>query len=213
MDKMLVIWLFLMSYSRIQIRKNVIICWITGHDMSSMLENIANRAKKMKNKGTIEDIALENILNDIKQFKKILLNIEKKWIANDHKDSFYFYQAAHNLELFLDIMSIRFVKAKANDDNSQIVLDALAIIPIATEIFQIVDTVVINSQITEKLLEKTHQLRDMADNTNLIESENNINEIDHNELGKTFEQIMEQINSPAELPNHIEIDETDKNLN
>ena len=182
--------------------------------MSSMLENIANRAKKMKNKGTIEDIALENILNDIKQFKKILLNIEKKWIANDHKDSFYFYQAAHNLELFLDIMSIRFVKAKANDDNSQIVLDALAIIPIATEIFQIVDTAVINSQITEKLLEKTHQLRDIADNTNLIESdESNMNEIDHNELGKTFDQIMERINIPAELPNDIEIDETDKSLN
>ena len=40
--------------------------------MSSMLENIANRANKMKNKGTIEDIALENILNDIKQFKKML---------------------------------------------------------------------------------------------------------------------------------------------
>ena len=101
--------------------------------------------------------------------------IEKKWISVDHNGGFYFYQAVRNVELILGMMMERFRASKENQDNLQIALDTLDLIPIMDLVVELTDVDCNleknNVEIVNKLLEHTRDLRDMASVKNLIEND------------------------------------------
>ena len=165
------------------------------------LKNIKNRAEEMEKNGKV-DIA---ILDDLEKFNDKIMTIGKKWISVDHNDGFYFYQAVRNVELILGRMMERFRTAKENQDNPQIALDTLDLIPIMDLVVELTDVDYNleknNVEIVNKLLEHTRDLRDMASVKNLIENDSeNIINMDKKTLGETYEKIMGYIDVPTKLP-------------
>ena len=165
------------------------------------LQNIKNRAEEMEKNGKI-DIA---ILDDLEKFNDKIIAIGKKWISVDHNDGFYFYQAVRNVELILGRMMERFRTSKENQDNLQIALDTLDLIPIMDLVVELTDVDCNleknNVEIVNKLLEHTRDLRDMASVKNLIENDSeNIIDMDKKTLGETYEKIMGYIDVPTKLP-------------
>lgn len=170
----------------------------------ALLEDITKKVNKMEEKGEVDLI----IIKDLEKLQQKLIQTENKIVKNDHKDSFYFYQSIRNVQLVLERIVKRFLESKQKHDNPQIALDTLALIPIASDIVQLTEGLKMDTNTIDKILERTHQLRDKAAETNLIEfDDRNLQDIDSKKLGKTFDKIMEDISIPADLPNDIQIDE------
>ena len=174
----------------------------------SELMNIKNRAEEMEKNGKVDIV----ILDDLKKFNDKIVEIGKKWISVEHSDGFYFYQAVRNVELILERMMERFRTAKENQDNPQIALDTLDLIPIMDLVVETTDVDCNleenNVEIVNKLLEYTRDLRDMASVKNLIEDDSkNIIDMDKKTLGEAYEKIMDHIDVPTKLPLEPNIDD------
>jgi len=170
----------------------------------TLLDEITGRVNKMEDEGKVD----LDILHDLDKLKDGLLAIEDKWVNNSSRDSFYFYQAIRNVELILERVVERFAAAKERHDNPQIALDTLAIIPIASDIIQLTESGAVEHDKIDRVLERTRQLRDKAAETSLIESDaRNLKDVDSEEVGHTFDQIMERLDIPADLPNDIVVDD------
>lgn len=149
-----------------------------------------------------------DILHDLDDLKNDLLAIEDRWASNSSQDSFYFYQAIRNVELVLERIAERFTAAKEKHENPRIALDTLAIIPIASDIIRLTGGGTVARDKIDMVLERTRQLRDKAAETNLIESDaRNLKDVDVEDLGHTFDQIMEKLDIPVDLPNNGVVDD------
>lgn len=168
-----------------------------------LLDHITDRVNKMEDDGVVD----ETIVGDLDEFKQKLLDVEDKWLSINDKNSFYFYQGIRDVELILERMVERFKTAETNPDNPQIASDTLAVIPIANEIIQIAERGKTDDLTVNKILERTHQLRDKANETNLIESEKrNLDEIDKETLGKSFDKVLDTLDIPSDLPDDVCVD-------
>lgn len=171
---------------------------------ATLLDAITNRVNKMEDEGVV-DIT---IIDDLEKFKQKLLEIEDKWLSINHKNSFYFYQGIRDVELILERMVQRFKTSKENRDNPQIALDTLSVIPIANEILQIAEHGKTDDATVTQILERIHQLRDKANETNLLESdETNLSILDKQLLGKSFDKILDTLDIPVDLPDGVCVDE------
>ena len=175
---------------------------------ATLLDHITDRVNKMEDDGVVD----ETIVDDLDEFKQKLLDVEDKWLSINDKNSFYFYQGVRDVELILERMVERFKTAKTRHDNPQIALDTLSVIPIASEIIQIAEHGKTDDATVNQILERTHQLRDKANETNLIESdERNLHEIDKETLGESFDKVLDTLEIPSDLPDDVYVDE-DKDI-
>ncbi len=175
---------------------------------AALLDHITDRINKMEDDGAVD----EAIVDDLDELKQKLLDVEDRWLSVDDKNSFYFYQGIRDVELILERMVERFKAAKIKHDNPQIALDTLAVIPIVNEIIQIAEHGKADDAAVNQILERTHQLRDKAHETNLIESdERNLHEVDKETLGKSFDKVLDTLEIPSDLPDDVCVDE-DKDI-
>ena len=145
------------------------------------------------------DLSVVNIVDTLNKLHDSTKQTQSKWVEKKTKNSFYFYNASKSVELIIEKMIDRFKKSQKNHDNPQIALDTLGLVPNLVEIIQITEEDKSDNETTEKIIERTYKLRNKAEETRLLESEErNMQEIDKERLLDTLDGIVEQLNIPKE---------------
>lgn len=161
------------------------------------VKHIMQSLNDMEEKGVVD----LSILDELNGIKELLKSIKIKWLESKDSDSFYFYQAARNVELILDRMGDRFKKSKENKDNPQIAVDSMVLFPVMNDILKIAETQTVNDHTVYQVLNKTRDLRNAAASQNLIESpEEDLASIDKQQLHWEFENIMKNLDMPIHVP-------------
>lgn len=155
-----------------------------------------------------EGIVQTEIVQDLKKLQNISRELESKWVRADNANSFYFYNAIKSVELILEKMIDRFLKAKEMQDNPQVAVDTVRLVPSLIDVMEITDGDNVDQETTEKIIERTYQLRNKAAETNLLESEEmDLEGVDKQRIVDTLNGIVKQFNIPEDLPNDVTVND------
>lgn len=144
----------------------------------------------------MEKIGIDmTILQSLDKLRQLLKERKARWLDVQNSDGFYFYQAIRNLELILGKMEHRFKNSQKSNDNPKIAEDSLELLPSIENILNITSVFDINDQTINRVLKDTQHLRNVASNTNLIESlETSRESIDKDQLKLQYAKLMKNLN-------------------
>ncbi|WP_162858567.1 hypothetical protein [Candidatus Nitrosotenuis aquarius] len=149
----------------------------------------------MENTGKVD----LSILNLFKKLRETINQIQAKWLENPNNDSFYFYQAARNVELILDRVEDRFKNSQIMKDNPKIAEDSLILFPTIKNILDIAESSTISRSSIDNMLRKIIDLRNKAVSTNLIEKPEANKELINTDTWKTnFTELMKTLDIPED---------------
>lgn len=172
----------------------------------SVLHEISNQANAMEDEGIVHI----QIVDDLKKLQKISKELETKWVKADTENSFYFYNAIKSVELILAKMIDRFLKAKEMQDNPQVAVDTVRLVPNLIDVIEITEGDNVDQETTDKIIERTYQLRNKAAETNLLESEEmDLEGVDKQKILNTLNGMVKQFNIPEELPDDVTVNDED----
>ncbi len=136
------------------------------------------------------------ILNSLSKLRDLLKDIKSRWLEVENSDGFYFYQAARNTELILGKMEYRFKNSQKANDNPKIAEDSLTLLPAIDDILNITQSYKVNERSINKVLNKTHDLRNQAASADLIEPlEINKEYIDKDNMRLQFAALMQSLDT------------------
>ena len=149
---------------------------MTFTNVGELIQNTYDDFISFENTGKI-DLKIVNTLDEIKEQ---LEENEKYWIDNNNislDESFSFYLATRNSRLLIQKITKRVSESQKSNDNPQIALDSINILPLVQEISSILYKAYkkqnnLDSVTKAKLVDYIFSLRAKAHNLNLSPEEN-----------------------------------------
>lgn len=170
----------------------------------SVLHEISNQANAMEDEGIVDITIVENL----KKLQSISRELESKWVRTNTENSFYFYNAIKSVELILEKMIDRFLKAKEMHDNPQVAVDTVRLVPSLVDVIEITDDDKVDQETTDRIIERTYLLRNKAAETNLLESEEmDLEGVNKQKLLDTLNGMAKQFDVPEELPDDVTVND------
>lgn len=159
--------------------------------MQQITENLHN----METTGKVD----LNILQDLNELRNLLQQLKNKWLDNRSTDSYYFYQGLRNIELMLNKMQERFEHAPEKNDNPKIAEDSQILFRVVDDLLAITESDNITTEMINKVLRKTRDLRDTASKQNLIEPvEVDEESVDKENIRYNLNEMMKNLDIPRE---------------
>ncbi|MEX2705365.1 MAG: hypothetical protein Q6352_008910 [Candidatus Freyrarchaeum guaymaensis] len=163
-----------------------------GNDFKTLLEQLEQMNETQK-----VDISVVKVLDSL--IEDCRTN-ERFWIKNEKipiETSFLLYHSTRNSRLILEKMKQRFILADEKEDNPHIVSDALQVVPVLNELYEVISALKyleIKTELLSFLSSKLRQLRNVASIASMIPSpEEEIKEIDKKKLKRRFSRFADTI--------------------
>ncbi len=109
----------------------------SGSEALDIYEKLLFDLEKMAEKGKVD----LSIVKGLELIGKKFSDCEEKWVATEkmaQEDAFLLYHASRSSRMIVDKMKNRFLLSEKNADNPKVVDDALKVLPIISEINNIV---------------------------------------------------------------------------
>ena len=140
-----------------------------------------------------------DFLQKIAKFQQHIDKVKTRWLEYSDTDGFYFYQAAHSIDLILSKIHDRFEKSKEMNDTPTVALDTLALLPQFDTILDLLRPHEISSTSIDQILDQTSILRNTAADKNLIESiQTDRESLDIDSLKSNFVPLMKSLSIPTD---------------
>jgi len=157
--------------------------------------NLVKTFEIMESKGEIDLSViseLDNTINDC-------VELEDYWLSKfsgDH-NSFHMYRSLRNIKFHSNKMKERVLHSAENTDNPQIAIDALKILPVMSEIFNLALTLqeeTLQYSIINHIKKLTRSLRKKSSQLGLLPTvEDGIKDINIEEIRSRFTRLAEKI--------------------
>lgn len=133
-----------------------------------LIDEITRALHTMKETGKVD----LSIVNNLDVLANLFKESKEKWLTSrDTRVSFYFYYAARNAELVVSRMKERFLSSKQVNDNPKIAEDSLQIVGLLAELLDLTRKEKPDEAVTKLTIEKVRQLRAVAADTKLVQSD------------------------------------------
>lgn len=156
-----------------------------------LMDEITDALNGMEETGKVDLSIVKNLDKVTDLFKAS----EEKWLTTPNtKQSFYFYYAARNAELVLSKMKERFMSSKQVNDNPKVAEDSLQIVGLLGDLLDLTRIEKPDDRITKLAIERVRQLRAVAADTKLLQSEDKeLEGIDKEEMAEKIDTVMGSI--------------------
>ena len=133
-----------------------------------LIDEITRALNSMKETGKVDPSIVKNLDGLANVFKES----KEKWLTSpDTKVNFYFYYAARIAELVTSRMKERFLSSKQVNDNPKITEDSLQIVGLLGELLDLTRKEKPDGVVAKLTIERVRQLRAVAADTKLLQSE------------------------------------------
>ena len=133
-----------------------------------LIDEITQLLNRMKETGKVD----LSIVNNLDGLAGLFKESKEKWLVSSNtKINLYFYYGARIAELVVSRMKERFLSSNQVDANSKIVEDSLQVTGLLGDLLGLTQKKLPDEDSTKLVIERTRQLRSVATDTKLLQSQ------------------------------------------
>lgn len=139
-----------------------------------------------------------SIIPMIESEMSLLSELQNKIVSDKTQETranFLAYHIVRNLNLTMEKMKVRFIKAKENHDNPVVALDTISLIPVLAEAYQTVESINAGKTISEtSVVDKIQLLRNsMSSSKMLISGEEEAKRVSKEDFEEEGKQLADAV--------------------